>query len=66
MPSTATSTLLSAGPVLFAPELSSDGAAVLFAADVARAAILAFELPTETPAGEQSSALKRPMPSFGE
>jgi len=54
MPSTATSTLLSAGPVLFAPELSSDGAAVLFAADVARAAILAFELPTETPAGEQS------------
>ena len=50
MPSTATSTLLSAGPVLFAPDLSSEGAAVLFAADVARAAVLAFELPAEAPA----------------
>jgi hypothetical protein len=49
MPSTATSTLLSAGPVLFAPNVSSDGAAVLFVADVARATILAFELPAETP-----------------
>ncbi len=52
MPSTATSTLLSAGPLLFAPELSSDGAAVLFAADVARATVFAFELPPETSAPE--------------
>jgi hypothetical protein len=52
MPSTATSTLLSAGPVLFAPDLSSDGTAVLFAADVARATIFAFELPAEAPAAE--------------
>ena len=52
MPSTATSTLLSAGPVLFAPDLSPDGAAVLFVADVARATIFAFELPEEAPAAE--------------
>ncbi len=52
MPSTATSTLLSAGPVLFAPDVSSDGAAVLFVADVARATIFAFELPAEAPAAE--------------
>jgi hypothetical protein len=49
MPSIATSTLLSAGPVLFAPDTSSGGTAVLFAADVARAAIVAFELPAEAP-----------------
>jgi hypothetical protein len=48
--STATSTLLSAGPVLFAPDVSADGAAVLFAADVARATVFAFELPAEAPA----------------
>jgi hypothetical protein len=52
MPSTATSTLLSAGPVLFAPDVSSDGTAVLFVADVARAIIFAFELPSEEPAAE--------------
>jgi hypothetical protein len=52
MPSTATSTLLSAGPVLFAPDVSTDGSAVLFAADVARATIVAFELPSEEPAPE--------------
>ena len=52
MPSTATSTLLSAGPVLFAPDVSADGIAVLFAADVARATIFAFELPAEAPAAE--------------
>lgn len=52
MPSTATSTLLSAGPVLFAPEVSADGGTVLFAADVARATIFAFELPAEAPAAE--------------
>jgi hypothetical protein len=50
MPSTATSTLLSAGPVLFAPEFSADAVAVLFAADIARATIFAFELPPELPA----------------
>ncbi len=52
MPSTATSTLLSAGPVLFAPDVSADGGAILFAADVARATIFAFELPSEAPAAE--------------
>ena len=52
MPSTATSTLLSAGPVLFAPDVSDDGTAVLFAADVARATIHAFELPAEAATGE--------------
>jgi hypothetical protein len=51
MPQAATSTLLSAGSVLFAPDVSADGTAVLFAADVARATILAFELPAEAPAG---------------
>ncbi|GAA4667718.1 hypothetical protein GCM10025780_07540 [Frondihabitans cladoniiphilus] len=45
---TATSTLLSAGPLLFAPDTSPDGAAVLFAADVSQATIFAFELPSET------------------
>jgi hypothetical protein len=50
MPSTATQTLLSAGPVLFAPEIADDGTAVLFAADVARATIFAFELPPEAAA----------------
>jgi hypothetical protein len=54
MPSTATSTLLSAGPVLFAPDLSPDGTAVLFAADVAAAAVRAFELPAEPPANGSS------------
>jgi hypothetical protein len=44
---TATSTLLSAGPLLFAPDLSADGTAVLFAADVSRATIFAFELRAE-------------------
>ncbi|MFF1632588.1 hypothetical protein [Leifsonia sp. NPDC058248] len=52
MPSTATSTLLSAGPALFAPDISVDGTAVLFVADVSRATIFAFELPEEEPAGE--------------
>jgi hypothetical protein len=41
----ATSTLQSAGPLLFAPDLSSDGAAVLFVADVTAATVYAFELP---------------------
>ncbi|RKR75959.1 hypothetical protein [Frondihabitans australicus] len=45
MTATATSTLLSAGPLLFAPDISPDGSAVLFAADVARASVIAFELP---------------------
>ncbi|MCU1476535.1 MAG: hypothetical protein JWQ64_1228 [Subtercola sp.] len=47
---TATSTLLSAGPLLFAPDLSSDGSAVLFVADVSQATLLAFEFPAEAPA----------------
>jgi hypothetical protein len=55
MPSTTTSTLLSAGPVLFAPDVSSDGGAVLFAADVARATVVAFELPAEAPADESAT-----------
>jgi hypothetical protein len=54
MPSTATSTLLSAGPVLFAPGVSADGIAVLFAADVARSTVVAFQLPPESPAAEGS------------
>jgi hypothetical protein len=45
--SLATATLQSAGPILFAPELSSDGGAVLFVADVTAATIHAFELPQE-------------------
>jgi hypothetical protein len=52
MPTTATLTLLSAGPVLFAPDVSSAGVAVLFVADVARATVFAFELPPEAPAAE--------------
>jgi hypothetical protein len=52
MPSAVTSTLLSAGPVLFAPDVSSDGATVLFVADVARATVFAFELPPEAPPTE--------------
>jgi hypothetical protein len=52
LPSTATSTLLSAGPVLFAPDVSADGNAVLFAADVTRATVFAFELRSETPAAD--------------
>ncbi|HEX4443676.1 MAG TPA: hypothetical protein VHZ81_08915 [Galbitalea sp.] len=51
MPQAATSTLLSAGSVLFAPDVADDGTAILFAADVARATIFAFELPPEVPAG---------------
>jgi hypothetical protein len=47
MPTTLTSTLLSAGPVLFAPNVSPDGIAVLFVADVASATVFAFELPAE-------------------
>ncbi len=54
MPTTSVSTLLSAGPVLFAPAVSPDGSAVLFAADVARATIVAFELAPETPAAESA------------
>jgi hypothetical protein len=54
VPSTATSTLLSAGPVLFAPDVASDGAAVLFVADVARATIFAFDLPAEAPAPDSA------------
>jgi hypothetical protein len=52
MSPTAVSTLLSAGPVLFAPDVSAGGSAVLFVADVARATIVAFELPPEAPAAE--------------
>jgi hypothetical protein len=52
MSSTATSTLLSAGPVLFAPDVSTDGNAVLFAADVTQATIFAFELPSEASAAD--------------
>jgi hypothetical protein len=50
MTSTATSTLLSAGPLLFSSVVSTDGTAVLFAADVARATVFAFELPAEAAA----------------
>ncbi|BDZ51355.1 hypothetical protein GCM10025867_35960 [Frondihabitans sucicola] len=49
---TAPSTLLSAGSLLFAPEVSPDGTSILFAADVARATIFAFELPPEEDAAE--------------
>jgi hypothetical protein len=52
MPSTATSTLLSAGPLLFSPDVSAEGVAVLFAADVTRATVFAFELPAEEPAAD--------------
>lgn len=48
---TAPSTLTSAGPILFAPDVDADGAAVLFAADVSRARILAFTLPPEAEGG---------------
>ncbi|MDF2442081.1 MAG: hypothetical protein JWR01_284 [Subtercola sp.] len=48
MSSTLTSTLQSAGPLLFAPAASPAGGAVLFAADVTRARVVAFELPAET------------------
>jgi len=41
------STLQSAGPLLFAPDVSPDGAVVLFVADVAAATVYAFELPAE-------------------
>ncbi|ARC58568.1 hypothetical protein AS850_15880 [Frondihabitans sp. 762G35] len=44
---TTTGTLTSAGPLLFRPDVSPDGTAVLFAADVARATIVAFELPVD-------------------
>lgn len=44
---TSTTTLTSAGPLLFAPDVSADGTVTLFSADVARATILAFELPPE-------------------
>jgi hypothetical protein len=40
-------TLQSAGPVLVAPDISPDGGAVLFVADISAARILAFELPPE-------------------
>jgi hypothetical protein len=43
----AISTLQSAGPILFAPDVSPDGSAVLFVADVTAATVYAFELPTE-------------------
>lgn len=54
MPSTTVSTLLSAGPVLFAPDVATDGTAVLFVADVARATVFAFELPDEAAADEST------------
>jgi len=41
------SALQSAGPLLFAPDASPDGAAVLFVADVTAATLYAFELPAE-------------------
>lgn len=44
-----TRTRLSAGPLLFLPDVSADGAATLIAADVAGAALFAFELPAEEP-----------------
>jgi hypothetical protein len=47
MPLAATSTLQSAGPILFAPDLSPDGGAVFFVADVTAATIHAFELLAE-------------------
>jgi hypothetical protein len=47
MPLTATSKLLSAGSLLFSPQSSPNGAAVLFVADVARATVFAFELSPE-------------------
>jgi hypothetical protein len=52
---TATSTLLSAGPLLFAPDVSPEGTAVLFAADVSEATIFAFELPPEQPSPDGST-----------
>jgi hypothetical protein len=54
MSSTAIATLQSAGPLLFAPTVSPEGAAVLFVADVARARILAFELPAEAAASAET------------
>jgi hypothetical protein len=47
MPLAAISTLQSAGPILFAPDVSPEGSTVLFAADVTAATVHAFELPTE-------------------
>ncbi|RFA09275.1 hypothetical protein B7R54_08570 [Subtercola boreus] len=55
MSSTLTSTLQSAGPLLFAPAPTLEGGAVLFAADVTRARVVAFELPAEQTAGEQTA-----------
>jgi hypothetical protein len=53
----ATSTLQSAGPLLFAPDLSADGRAVLFVADVTRATVHAFELAAESaPAASVTAA----------
>jgi hypothetical protein len=49
---TTTGTLTSAGPLLFRPEVSADGTAVLFAADVARATVVAFELPGDAGSGD--------------
>jgi hypothetical protein len=50
----ATSTLLSAGSLLFAPNTPADGGTVLFVADVARAKVFAFELAPEVPSAEGS------------
>ncbi|MGD8166048.1 hypothetical protein ACEXOS_002400 [Herbiconiux sp. P16] len=55
----AISTLQSAGPLLFAPDVSVDGGVVLFVADVAAATIRAFELPSEA-AGATGAAASAP------
>jgi hypothetical protein len=52
----ATSTLQSTGPLLFAPDVSPDGGAVLIVADVAAATIRAFELPAEPTLAEPTPA----------
>ena len=46
--STDSVTLLSAGPLLFAPDVSPDGTTVLFVADVSAATVYAFEVAAET------------------
>jgi hypothetical protein len=56
MPSIVTSTLRSAGPILFAPADSAATNLVLFAADVAQATVFAFELPSGSPAAVGTAA----------
>ncbi|TIH36621.1 hypothetical protein [Subtercola vilae] len=51
-------TLASAGPLLFSPELSPSGGAVLFVADVAAATVFAFELEPEGAAQEGAQRVR--------